>query len=73
MGPCNVTVANRVTPPGSECGTLFAGEGIFTAEGKDWSDKRGEVLAAFAVVVGLCKFNPVQLTHSLKAPGIINP
>lgn len=28
----------------------FAGEGIFTAEGKDWSDKRGEVLQAFAQV-----------------------
>ena len=26
----------------------FAGEGIFTAEGRDWVDKRAEVLAAFA-------------------------
>jgi cytochrome P450 len=26
----------------------FAGEGIFTAEGRDWADKRAEVLAAFA-------------------------
>ena len=28
----------------------FAGEGIFTAEGKDWADKRVEVLASFATV-----------------------
>ena len=26
----------------------FAGEGVFTAEGSDWAEKRAEVLAAFA-------------------------